>query len=499
MHPTNLRIIRTSGPVRSMTSSPRIADKTSQPKLAVTNEPIELLKLDANNPRLHSRTQIRQIARCIESFGYNVPVLVDAELNVVAGHGRLLACRHLGWSEVPTIRLDHLDAAQRRAFAIADNRLNETSTWDDRLLAQQLKDLSVLDLDFSLESTGFEMGEIDLRIESLNAPDEAETEPVETLVEGPAVSKTGDLWLLGNHRVLCGSALEPLDLAALMGTDRAAIVFTDPPYNVPINGHVSTRSGQHREFAMASGEMTSAGFELFLTGVFKLLLQHAVPGSLHYVCMDWRHVGEIVAAGRDVYRELLNICVWTKPNAGMGSLYRSQHELVFVFQGGDGPICNNVQLGRFGRNRSNVWAYAGQPAFGRAGEEGRLGDLHPTVKPIAMVADAILDSSRRGDIVLDPFLGSGTTLMAAERTGRACYGLEIDPLYVDVTVRRWQAHTGGIPIHAASSLPFDAIATKAAEASPSPAVGPPPDDPAGAEVAGAGSSRPHRRRTGRGG
>ena len=465
--------------------------KAPLPRLAITNEPIEHLKLDANNPRLHSRTQIKQIARSIESFGYNVPVLVDAELNVVAGHGRLLACRHLGWSEVPTIRLEHLDVAQRRAFMIADNRLNETSSWDNRLLAQQLKELSVLDLDFALETTGFDMGEIDLRIESLNAIEEAAAEPAERLPEGPPVSQAGDLWLLGSHRVLCGSAVEPFDLAALMGHDKAAIVFADPPYNVPINGHVSTRPGRHREFAMAAGEMDRAGFERFLAGVFKLLRQHASLGSLHYVCMDWRHAGEIIAAGREVYRELLNICVWTKPNAGMGSLYRSQHELVFVFQGGDAPFCNNVQLGRFGRNRTNVWAYAGQPAFGRAGEEGRLADLHPTVKPIAMVADAILDSSRRGDIVLDPFLGSGTTLMAAERTGRACYGLEIDPLYVDLIVRRWQAYTGGVALHAARTIPFDAMASSASQTSPSP--------PVGAEGADHKSPKRQRRRAGRGG
>ena len=207
--------------------------KAPLPRLAVTNEPIEHLKLDPNNPRLHSRTQIKQIARSIESFGFNVPVLVDGELNVVAGHGRLLACRHLGWSEVPTIRLEHLDAAQRRAFMIADNRLNETSTWDDRLLAQQLKELSVLDLDFALETTGFDMGEIDLRIESLNAIEEAAAEPAERLPEGPPVSQAGDLWVMGNHRVLCGSAVEPLDLAALMGQDKAAIVFTDPPTTFP--------------------------------------------------------------------------------------------------------------------------------------------------------------------------------------------------------------------------------------------------------------------------
>ena len=291
--------------------------------------------------------------------------------------------------------------------------------------------------------------------------------------------------------MLCGSAVEPLDLAALMGHDKAAIVFTDPPYSVPINGHVNTRPGQHHEFAMASCEMDRAGFEQFLAGVFKLLRQHASPGSLHYVCMDWRHVGEIVAAGCEVYRELLNICVWTKPNAGMGSLYRSQHELVFLFQGGDAPFCNNARLGRFGRNRTNVWAYAGQPAFGRAGEEGRLADLHSTVKPIAMVADAILDSSRRGDIVLDPFLGSGTTLMAAERTGRACYGLEIDPLYVDLIVRRWQAHTGGVALHAARTIPFDAMASSASQTNPSP--------PVGAEGADQESPKRQRRRAGRGG
>ena len=208
--------------------------------------------------------------------------------------------------------------------------------------------------------------------------------------------------------------------------------------------------------------------------------------------MDWRHVGEIVAAGYEAYRELLNVCVWTKPNAGMGSLYRSQHELVFVFQGGDAPICNNVQLGRFGRNRTNVWAYAGQPAFGRAGEEGRLADLHPTVKPVAMVADAILDSSRRGDIVLDPFLGSGTTLMAAERTGRACYGLEIDALYVDLIVRRWQAHTGGVAIHAARATPFDAMASNIAQASALPSAD------TKVATAKAGLRKPRRGRASRG-
>jgi hypothetical protein len=327
-----------------------------------------------------------------------VPVLVDADLNVIAGHGRLLACRELGWTEVPTLRLDHLTAAQARAFMIADNRLTEIGGWDDRLLAQQLKDLSLLGLDFSLELTGFEMGEIDLRIAALeDMPEQADDDPADAVPElptRPPLSKSGDLWLLGPHRVLCGNALDPAAFAALMGKERAAMVFTDPPYNVPIDGHASGLGAiHHRPFPMAAGEMDRAGFTAFLSQACRNLAAFSAGGSIHYVCMDWRHLDELLAAGRDAYAELKNLCVWVKYNGGMGSLYRSQHELVFVFKQGRGSHRNNIQLGQFGRNRSNVWHYPGVNSFARSTAEGNLLALHPTVKPVAMVADTILDCS----------------------------------------------------------------------------------------------------------
>ena len=305
-----------------------------EPKLRVFYRPIETLTLDPKNPRHHSPRQIRQIARSIEAFGFNVPILIDSRLNVIAGHGRLLACRLLGWREVPTICLEHLSAAQKQAFMIADNRLTENSVWNDRLLAEHLKELSLLDLDFSLEATGFEMGEIDLRIEGLEDPKEGD--PADAVPEpagGPAISRAADLWQLGQHRVLCASALDPGALKGLMGSELATTVFTDPPYNVPIDGHASgLGSVRHRDFAMASGEMDEAAFTDFLSRVFLLLARHSHDGSIHFICMDWRHVGEVLAAGREIYSELKNICVWAKHNAGMGSFYRSQHELVFVFK-----------------------------------------------------------------------------------------------------------------------------------------------------------------------
>jgi DNA modification methylase len=377
----------------------------------------------------------------------------------------LAACHALGLAEVPTLCLDHLSRAQARAFMIADNRLTEIASWDDRLLAQQLKDLSLSGLDFSLEVTGFEMAEIDLRIESLEhlpGPDDDPADALPGLPANPPLSKIGDLWMLGNHRVLCGSALDAAAFAALMGDERAATIITDTPYNVRIDGHASGLGAiHHRPFPMASGEMSKTEFAGFLSKAFRNLAAFSVDGSLHYVCMDWRHLEELLAAGREAYSELKNLCVWVKDNGGMGSLYRSQHELVFVFKHGRSGHRNNVQLGQFGRNRSNVWHYPGANSFARSSEEGNLLALHPTVKPVAMVADAILDCSARGEIVLDAFLGSGTTLIAAERTGRRCYGLELDPGYVDTIVRRWQKLSGGSALHGISSHSFDDLAREA--------------------------------------
>jgi DNA modification methylase len=333
--------------------------------------------------------------------------------------------------------------------------------WDDRLLAEQLKDLSVQNLDFSLEAIGFEMGEIDFRIESLataliDEEDPADTVPV--IGADKPVSKLGDLWLLGRHRVYCGDSLAESAYAALMATERAAMVFTDPPYNVKIDDHASGLGAiRHRDFAMACGEMDERQFAKFLTDACKLLAAHSTDGAIHFVCMDWRHMGELLTAGRAAYSELKNVCVWTKHNAGMGSLYRSQHELVFVFKHGTAPHRNNVQLGQYGRHRSNVWRYRGANSFGQGTDEGNLLALHPTVKPVALVEDAILDCSARGDIVLDAFLGGGTTVIAAERTGRRCYGLELDARYVDTIIRRWQAASGGKVKHAESGKSFDEL------------------------------------------
>jgi DNA modification methylase len=441
------------------------AQENTSPRLqlAIVYQRIDALKPDPANPRLHSKKQIRQIAHSIETFGFNGPVLVDRDNNMIAGHGRLLAAGELGMTEVPTLCLDHLNPAQIRAFMIADNRLTEIANWDDKLLAEQLKDLSLLGLDFSIEVTGFEMGEIDLRIAALEAvPEQADDDPADAVPElptRPPFSKVGDVWLLGRHRVLCGNALDRATFAVLMGEERAAMVFSDPPYNVPIEGHASGLGAiHHHPFPMASGEMDKAAFTAFLGQACRNLAAFSADGSIHYLCMDWRHLDELTAAGRDTYSELMNVCIWVKDNAGMGSLYRSQHELVFVFKCGRHRHRNNVQLGQFGRNRSNVWRYPGVNSFARGGEEGNLLALHPTVKPVAMVADAMLDCSARGEIVLDGFLGSGTTMIAAERTGRRCYGLELDPAYVDTAVRRWQTLTGGSARHAVGGRSFDDLA-----------------------------------------
>jgi DNA modification methylase len=436
-------------------------------QVQIAYRPIADLKADPKNPRSHSPRQIRQIGRSIETFGFNVPVLIDGAGKIIAGHGRVMACKQLGWSEVPTIRLDHLSEAQARAFMIADNRLTENSQWNDRLLAEQLEALSAMDLDFSLEVTGFEIGEIDLRIEQLASS--TENDNADRLPDtGLSVTRPGDLWLLDEHRVLCASALEQTAYASLMKNSRATMVFIDPPFNVRIGGNVSGSGAiRHREFAMASGEMSENEFRRFLSKACSLLAKYSVQEALHYVCMDWRHMGELLAAGRDVYSELKNVCVWVKDNAGMGSLYRSQHELVFVFKRGRRSHRNNVQLGVYGRNRTNVWNYPCANSFSRSGEEGNLLALHPTVKPAALVADAIMDCTDRHDVVLDGFLGSGTTVIAAARTGRRCYGLEIDPLYVDTIVRRWQAFTRCTAIHAESGRSFAEVEAEVAGWNPS--------------------------------
>jgi DNA modification methylase len=434
------------------------------PNLSLRYVPIGQVTLDPRNPQQHSDSQIKQIARSIDAFGFSVPVLVDRSNTVVAGHARIKAALQLGLLQVPVIRLEHLSRNQVKALQIADNRLAEMSTWNDRLLAETLKELSELELSFSLETTGFSMPEIDLRIQGLLAPADV-ADPADKIPNSTGqvpVSKLGDHWRLGPHVVLCGNALLADSYCVLLGTERAHLIFSDPPYNVAINGHVSGRGFiQHRDFAMAVGELDMAEFSAFLKTACALMTRYSVDGAIHFLCMDWRHVGELMEAGRSVYSELKNLCIWAKDNGGLGSLYRSRHELVFVFKHGTAPHCNNVQLGKYGRNRTNVWEYPCASTFSRQSDEGNLAALHPTIKPVAMVADAILDCSTRGDIVLDPFMGSGTTLIAAERVGRICRGMEIDPLYVDVIIRRWQSFSGDRAIHAVTGVYFDEAAAVA--------------------------------------
>lgn len=391
------------------------------------------------------------------------PPIVNKDNVIIAGHGRVEAANLLGIKEIPILRIEHMTEDQIRAYVIADNRLAELAGWDKSVLAVELQHLITTDIDIGI--IGFEMGEIDVLISDLQLVEKGKLDSADQMpaIATNPISCPGDMWCMkaknvaGEHYLCCGSILDEGAFDSLMRGKKAAMVFVDPPYNVKVNGHVGGLGEmQHREFAMASGEMTMEEFIAFLRTLFQMLVRHSVDGSIHFVCMDWRHLKELLEAA-EVYDEFKNLCVWKKDNAGMGTFYHSQHELVGVFKHGTAPHKNNFQLGQYGRYRTNVWEYAGCNSFSRNSEEGNLLDFHPTVKPVAMVADAIMDCSDRGDIVLDSVLGSGTTLIAAERTGRICYGMEIDPLYVDTAIRRWQKYTGGEAVRVADGKTFNQL------------------------------------------
>ncbi|MEO6113653.1 MAG: DNA methyltransferase [Sphingomicrobium sp.] len=406
------------------------------------------LRPTARNARTHSRKQVRQIADSIRAFGFTNPVLVDRDGQVIAGHGRLAAAQLLGLEQVPTLCIDWLSESEQRTYVIADNRLAEKAGWDRGLLALELGELCDLEIDASL--TGFDTAEIEL---ILDAGHHNMVEDIPPQLGGLPVCQVGDAWKLGRHRLLCGDALDGASYRLLMGRDKARLVVTDPPYNVPIGGHVSGLGGvRHREFVQGSGELSDLEFLQFLTSALAGMAKVSREGSLHYVFMDWRHLPELVAAGRAVYDDWLNLCVWAKSNAGMGSLYRSQHELVAVFRKGRRPHVNNVELGRHGRHRSNVWHYAGANSFSAGRDEALL--WHPTVKPLEMIVDIIKDASDRDEIVLDGFGGSGTTLIAAEQCQRTARLLELDPLYCDVILRRFEAACGQMSILSSTGETF---------------------------------------------
>jgi DNA modification methylase len=424
--------------------------------LAIKYQDPRKLKPRAKNPRTHTPRQIKQIAASIQEFGFINPVLVDGADGIVAGHARVEAAISVGMTDVPTVRVDHLSPAQIRAYVIADNRLAEKAGWDRGLLALELQELSV-EPNFDVTVTGFDTAEIDILISEAGdtEPDEADIIP-EIDRSAPAVSQLGDLWRIGEHFLLCGDALKPASYERLLRGKRAQMVFTDPPYNVQIAGNVSGLGKiKHREFAMASGEMTQREFTSFLKRALSNLADFSVDGSIHFVCMDWRHMRELADAADEVYDEFKNLCVWSKSNAGMGSLYRSAHELIFVYKNGRAKHINNVELGRFGRNRTNIWPYPSMSSFGKERDAALAG--HPTTKPLALVSDAILDCSKRGGIVLDAFAGSGTTLLASEKTGRRGYGIELDPHYADVVIRRFDDLHGMKATHVDLKSSFDQL------------------------------------------
>lgn len=415
------------------------------------------LRSHRSNSRTHPKRQVRLLAGSIEQFGFTVPIIADDDGVILAGHGRWLAAKELGLQTVPVLVLSGLSDAQKRAYLLADNKLAEKAGWDRATLAVELSSLTPLlnDAGLDISLTGFEPAEIDsLMGDLVDTETDLADEPISLSAE--PVSQPGDLWLLGPHRLLCGDARDKSHLDKLMGADRAGMVFADPPYNVSIKSVQGRGKIKDGDFAMASGEMSNAEFTGFLTDTMGLAAGHSADGAIHFICMDWRHLEEMLDAGKEVYSELKNLVVWAKSNAGQGSFYRSQHELIFVFKNGNSAHTNNLELGKHGRNRSNVWTYAGVNAF----RAGRLEELskHPTVKPVALVADAMRDCSRRGDIVLDPFMGSGTTILAAEKVGRRACGVELDRRYVDVAVRRWQSFTKRDALLQGSRETFDEAA-----------------------------------------
>lgn len=421
--------------------------------------PVARLRPSAQNARSHSRKQIGQIADSIRRFGFTNPVLVSDDNEIVAGHGRVLAARQLGMADVPVLRLSHLSAEERRAYVLADNKLALNAGWDQELLAIELQ--ALIDLEFDVTVTGFSLAEIDLTLDhareaSAASPDDADLVPP---LPEQAATKTGDLWQLGRHRLLCGDARASADVERLVGAGRVDLVFTDPPYNVPVQGHVGGLGRtRHREFAFASGEMSETEFTDFLRTTLGNVAAVAKDGAIAFVCMDWRHMRELMTAADSVFSELKNLCVWNKTNGGMGSFYRSKHELVFVYKIGTGLHTNAFGLGETGRYRTNVWDYAGISSLG-ANRADELA-MHPTVKPVAMIADAIRDCSKRGEVVLDVFGGSGSTLMAAETCGREARLLEFDAIYCDTIVNRWQTYTGKQATLAGDGRYFEEVAAE---------------------------------------
>jgi DNA modification methylase len=440
--------------IENIKSTPRFA------AMAVEYISMALLKPYSRQMRRHTPSKIKRLAKFLERSGIILPLVIDQDNFVILGNARMAALLLLGVESVPVIRVTHLDETMIRSLILADNQFTINANWYKEALREELLYLAprILELGLELIDLGFETGQLDITIGDVDLSGPGEQE--RAAPDGPAVTRAGYIWILGQHKLICGDARDEKNYQLLLGTELAAMVFADLPYNVPIDGHVCGNGAiQHREFAMASGEMMPEEFIFFMTTIFTLLRKFSKEGSVHMQCMDWRHNFEIMMASREAGYDYLNMAVWAKHAGGMGSLYRSQHELVHIFKSGTAAHINNIMLGKFGRNRTNVWNYEGANSFSAA----RSGDLalHSTTKPVDMIADAIKDCSNRGDIILDPTAGSGSVLIAAVRTGRIARLIEIDPLYCDVIVRRWQDATGQKAVLADMDQSFDALAGKA--------------------------------------
>ena len=445
--------------LKNTTNVSKIANSNKENSIITIMDASEIIPYD-RNPRIISKTAIDKVAKSIKEFGFLNPIIIDKNNIIIAGHTRLKACQKLGITRVPVIKAEYLTPAQVKAYRIADNKTAQEASWDKELLAIEIGELKSFDDDDKIDITltGFDLKELEtlnnLRLskELIEGEDDDNSIP-EIDEDAETITKPGDIWLLGKHKLLCGNSVNYNEVEKLMGNEVADMVFTDPPYNVKINDVVGSGKIQHQNFTMASGEMSEKEFTIFLKDVFTNYYATSKDGTIFYVCMDWKHIFEILTAGREAFTEFKQLCIWNKDNAGMGSFYRSKHELIFVFKKGTVPNTNNFDLGEYGRWRSNVWDYPAINSFaGReivVNEDGKKMsgtskelEMHPTVKPLKMVIDAILDCSNEGELITDFFLGSGTTLIAAEKTNRRCYGIEISPHYCDVIVKRWEELTG---------------------------------------------------------
>ena len=434
--------------------------------------PIADLHSAERNARDHGPSQIDALADSVTAFGIINPVIIDGRNRIIAGHGRVEAAKLAGKTSIATLRVTHLNESEARPYAIADNRTAERSTWDERALALELQDLRIVAPELDLSLSGFEHPKIELKIASLNQSSWSDLDHVPDNEEAEEpITRPGDIWIFteGEHRMACGDSTSPETIGSLMGSDVVDVIATDYPYNLEAQEYSGKGKHIHESFGMAAGEMSPAQFTDFLTSSGEAVLPYLRSGALVYGFMDWRHIADLLAAGDRLRFELKNLVVWDKGKGGMGSLYRSAHELIAVFKHGKGPHTNNVMLGKHGRDRHNIWRYAGMNRFG--GARDRALAIHATVKPVEMLCDLLLDASNHGDVVFDGFGGSGSTLIAAHKMGRRARLVELDPKYCDTAIRRFINAFGSEPVEQSSGAPFsEVIAQRRGSAAPGETV-----------------------------